>query len=96
MADTDHDLDERIRRRAHQIWADEGRPKGRDKVHWDMASELVAIEDNQMATTIPVSEAHAGEPVEEAEIAANAGEFPTITDQGEQSYPPARKLPEPG
>jgi hypothetical protein len=28
------DLTERIRQRAHDIWASEGRPHGRDKIHW--------------------------------------------------------------
>ena len=41
---------ERIRQRAYQIWLEEGRPEGREAVHWDMARELVAIEDAQKAT----------------------------------------------
>jgi hypothetical protein len=28
------DLTERIRQRAHEIWASEGRPHGRDQIHW--------------------------------------------------------------
>lgn len=47
---------ERVRRRAYQIWLDEGRPEGREAVHWDMASEFVAIEDRQRKTTKPVRE----------------------------------------
>jgi hypothetical protein len=30
----DIDLTERIRLRAHEIWASEGRPHGRDQIHW--------------------------------------------------------------
>ena len=48
------DANERIRRRAYQIWLEEGRPEGRETVHWDMASELVAIEDSQTMATKPV------------------------------------------
>lgn len=47
MAD---DLQDRIRRKAHEIWESEGRPEGREAEHWDMASELVAIEDRQRET----------------------------------------------
>jgi hypothetical protein len=31
------DLEQRIRERAFRIWLDEGRPEGRDKIHWDMS-----------------------------------------------------------
>jgi hypothetical protein len=29
--------EEEIRRRAHQIWEDEGRPEGKDAEHWERA-----------------------------------------------------------
>jgi hypothetical protein len=87
-------VDERIKRRAHRIWEGEGRPEGRDKEHWDMAAELVAIEDNYQATLKPV-ERDADDPeiaatVAEPPEAANTGELPTLSDTGEQIYPPAR------
>lgn len=31
------DREERIRRRAHEIWEREGRPEGREREHWDQA-----------------------------------------------------------
>jgi hypothetical protein len=37
--------EQRIRERAYQIWLHVGRPEGRDKIHWDMATELVAIDE---------------------------------------------------
>ena len=40
------DQEQRIRARAYRIWEEEGRPEGRAEVHWDMARELIAIEDN--------------------------------------------------
>ena len=83
------DVEERVRERAYKLWVEEGKPQGRADAHWDMAAELVAIEDNQRATLKPVP-AEGGEPVESAEIAANSGEVPTLTDQGEQVYPPRR------
>lgn len=93
-----NDLNERIRRRAHQIWIEEGRPEGRDAIHWDMARELIAIEDNQKSATMPVRR-ESGDPeiaADEAEPAeaANTGELPTLTDEGEQVYPPSRAAEE--
>ncbi|MFC3630691.1 DUF2934 domain-containing protein [Paracoccus angustae] len=35
----DHDHQERIRQRAHEIWESEGRPEGRDAEHWNRAEE---------------------------------------------------------
>jgi hypothetical protein len=92
--DSRDSVEERIKQRAHRIWEEEGRPEGRDKEHWDMAAELVAIEDNYSATLQPVQRdpedpevaATTAEPPE----AANTGELPTLTDAGEQIYPPTR------
>jgi hypothetical protein len=91
------DHEERVRQRAYKIWLDEGRPEGRAGAHWEMARELVAIEDNLATTLIPApsqgAEAPEGEPVGAAGAAgaaANVGEFPTMTDQAEQAYPPSR------
>jgi hypothetical protein len=92
------DYEARVRQRAYKIWLEEGCPDGRAAIHWEMARELVANEDNFAATLIPAPpqgvQAPAGEPVEEATAAGNTGEFPTMVDQGEQSYPPSRsKVP---
>ena len=45
--------EERIRRKAHELWEAEGHPHGRDQDHWDQARELVAIEDSQASTLLP-------------------------------------------
>jgi len=88
------DHDGRVRQRAYQIWTEEGCPEGRAEIHWEMARELVAIEENfsiaLKPTPVDGTESPSGEPIEEAAIAANAGEVPTIVDQGEQVYPPSR------
>jgi hypothetical protein len=88
-------LEQRIRARAYRIWQEEGCPDGRSAVHWDMASELVAIEDNYALALKPVSGANGlgptGEPVESLIAVENAGEFPTLTDQGEESAYPVRQ-----
>lgn len=93
------DLEARIRERAYSIWQQEGCPPGRSQVHWDMARELVAIEENQSLATKPNPLIHdverdpdTGEPVERIEAVSNQGEFPTLTDQGErQTYPTPRR-----
>lgn len=91
------DYEERVRRKAYSLWEQEGCPEGRNDAHWDMARELVAIEDNQMLTTKPIRGrtgiGEAGEPIEPIEAIENAGEFPTLTDQGEeQPYPKRRNI----
>jgi hypothetical protein len=87
------DLDQRIRERAHRIWLEEGCPAGREKVHWDMATELVAIEDGQKLTLRPIDQGLGPnrEPVEPASAAENGGDLPTLTDQGESEYPTTRR-----
>jgi hypothetical protein len=88
------DHDERVRRRAYQLWQEEGCPPGRADVHWDKARELVAIEDNQKRTTKPIRHTRTGptgEPVEPIEAAESMGDLPTLTDQGEERTAPKRR-----
>ena len=82
-------VEQRIRERAYRIWLEEGCPEGREKDHWDMATELVAIEDGQQATLKPIQQnlGPMGEPIEPLEAVQNAGEFPTLTDQSESENP---------
>jgi hypothetical protein len=98
----ERDREERIRLRAYRMWEAEGCPEGRADVHWDQATELVAIEDNHRLTLEPVEPptglGPTGEPIEPLEAVENTGEFPTMTDQGEQSFPQGDHpltLPEP-
>jgi hypothetical protein len=55
------DQEERIRRRAHEIWVLEGRPEGRAADHWFQAQEFIRTEDFliSMATPNPALEAEA-------------------------------------
>ncbi|MFD2263494.1 DUF2934 domain-containing protein [Lacibacterium aquatile] len=39
------ELRKKIAERAHAIWEQEGRPEGRDAVHWEMARNLLKQED---------------------------------------------------
>lgn len=87
-------LEERIRRRAYEIWERDGRPEGRAEDHWKLASEEIAIEDNYSATLRP-NPAHGPddtarrtEPVEPVLSMANQGEVPGLADQGEEFQVP--------
>ncbi len=78
-----HDPDEdRIRRKAHELWEAEGHPHGRDQDHWDQAREIIAIEDSQASTLLPRNTG-AQEPIEPRQAVENYGDVPNLTDQGE-------------
>ena len=57
----DADREQRIRIKAFYIWLDEGCPEGRAEVHWDMATELIAIEDNHALTLKPIYDGTLGD-----------------------------------
>ena len=75
--------EERIAKKAHELWEAEGRPHGRAQDHWDQAKEIVALHDSAGDALLP-REAGAEEPVEERSIAIdNEGQAPNLTDTGE-------------
>lgn len=76
----------RVRARADELWQTAGRPANARDRYLDQARELVAMEEVDLPTLDPEE---AAQPViEEASIQGNLGEFPTLTDQGEeQTYP---------
>ncbi len=91
MATTEEDRERRIGARARFLWRAEGAPKGREAEYLERARELQAIDDNPTAGQLPNpmtlhhGEVPPAEPVEEAEIEENLGEFPgRLTDQGER------------
>lgn len=43
----DHGKDDQIRRRAHEIWEQEGRPHGKETEHWERATR--ELEDGSVA-----------------------------------------------
>ena len=89
------DREARIRERAYSLWEEGGRPEGRDGEFWERAEELIGMEDNADAALLPNPMTHptrAENPVEEAEIQQNYGEFPTrMTDQGDRPQTPSRR-----
>lgn len=47
------EVEERVKRRAYEIWQREGCPEGREADHWALAKEEIAIEDNQNQALLP-------------------------------------------
>ncbi len=84
--------DPTLLRRARALWQEDGAPPGRLEDYIERARELIANEVNRDAALEPVRETVAdpalrpyGEPVEPVEAAIrNQGDFPTLTDQGEE------------
>ncbi len=96
--DPSPDHERRIRERAYHLWDHDGRPEGRDMDYWERARELEAIASNPGAglKPNPMTEHHGEippeQPVEEAALMENLGEFPgRFTDQGEQMTAPRAK-----
>jgi hypothetical protein len=86
--------EEAVKRHAYQLWEEAGRPEGRDEEFWEKAKELAAIEENQHLAMKPVPKSADqpwGEPVEPSIAVENQGDFPGMTDQGdEQPHAPNR------
>lgn len=87
--------EDRVRERAERLWREDGSPHGRMDEYLERARELLAIEDHPSAGLLPnPMTRHGGaippeEPVEEAELMENLGEFPSrLTDQGDRSQVP--------
>lgn len=75
-------LEDRITARARQMWEDAGCPDGGPERYTDQARELVAIAENPGSGRFDPEKA--AEPVVEPLAAVeNQGEFPGLTDQGE-------------
>lgn len=94
MAKAANEHERRIRARATKLWRADGSPKGRMDEYLERARELQAFEDHPDAALLPnPMTQHHGEvepeqPVEEAELMENLGEFPGRSDQGDRSPVP--------
>jgi hypothetical protein len=98
MDKTEKDHEQHVRARAERLWRADGSPKGRKAEYLERARELQAIEDNPTAGQLPnpMTEHHGevppAEPIEEAELMENLGEFPIgLTDQGDRLSAPLTK-----
>jgi hypothetical protein len=97
MVDAQTEHDRRIRARARRMWREAGSPKGGEDEYLERARELQAFVDHPQAGLLPnpmVAHPYPGvteEPVEEAELLENLGEFPGRTDQGDRMPAPMTK-----
>ncbi len=87
--------DRKIHAHALRMWRADGAPKGREAEYLERARELQGMADNPGAGLLPnPMTQHGGaippvEPVEEAAIEENLGEFPArLTDQGNRPSTP--------
>jgi hypothetical protein len=94
-AKQEHDRD--IRARARRMWREAGSPKGREPEYLERARELQAFVDHPNAGLLPnpmlehPQPEATEEPIEEAELLENLGEFPGRTDQGDRVTAPMTK-----
>jgi radical SAM superfamily enzyme YgiQ (UPF0313 family) len=86
-----------IHARAQRMWREAGSPKGREDDYLERARELQVFVDHPGAGLLPnpmvahPQPALTDEPVEEAELLENLGEFPGRTDQGDRMLTPMTK-----
>lgn len=90
--------DRRIRERAYHLWEADGKPHGRHEEYWERASELIGMESSPGTgqlpnpSTVPGADPSRGEPIEEAFLEDNLGEFPDrLSDQGEVLPTPRKR-----
>jgi hypothetical protein len=94
MTRAEHDHDRDIRMRAKRMWHEAGSPKGREDEYLERARELQAFVEHPNAALLPnpmvahPRPAATEQPVEEAELLENLGEFPGRTDQGDRASAP--------
>lgn len=95
MATTPASHERRVRARARRMWRADGAPPGREGEYLERARELQAIENHPQAGLLPnpIVQHHGAiepeQPVEEAELQENLGEFPSqLTDQGNRAPAP--------
>lgn len=84
-----HDRERRIRQRALDLWREAGQPAAGPEAFEDEAAARIGMEAAPGAGTVPLAASHEPGP-EPIEAAENQGEFPTLTDQGEDNPLPRR------
>ncbi len=99
LDDSDGERNARIEKRAYHLWEADGRPHGQHDEFWERASELVRMEEaagfGQLPNpaTVPGADPSRVQPVEEAFLQDNLGEFPDrSSDQGERPQTPRAAL----
>jgi hypothetical protein len=83
----DEPFEERVRRKAYELWQSEGGTHGRADDHWRIAQQLVGEEIARGRADLPYFGDPDG-PAEDAALQDNLGEFPGLADQGRDEPPP--------
>ncbi len=98
LAPMDEAQAQRIRERAYHLWEADGCPDHQDQEYWDRAETLTRMEEAPQAGTLPNPATQPGadpertQPVEEAFLQENLGEFPDrFSDQGDRQPTPRRQ-----
>jgi hypothetical protein len=78
------DREDRIRRRAYEIWEREGRPHGREQEHWDRAVQEIEAEEPE-ASRGPVAPDPAVDERSDPRLDVSTGDEPPVDDIYERS-----------
>lgn len=90
------DYERRVRDRAHEIWLREGKPDGQAEIHWALAREEVAAEENIETTLKPNPLAGSGPDAEPLLAVEGMADLPgRLSDQGERQDYPSRPVLKP-
>jgi hypothetical protein len=84
-----HDRERRIRQRALDLWREAGQPAAGPEAYEEEAAARIGLEAAPGAGTVPLERSHDRGP-EPLVAVENQGEFPTLTDQGEDNPVPRR------
>lgn len=105
LDDNDPEYKRLVEERAYHLWQSEGEVHGQHDEYWERARELVNMElagkfgQKPNPMTEPGADPNRTEPVEDASIQENLGEFPDrFADQGERiptPKPKTRRRPAP-
>lgn len=88
MADTKED---RIRKRAHQIWEDAGRPEGMHEEHWSEAVAAIEAEDEAPAKAAKPRAAKKADGEEKPAAKKAAAAKSASVKKVAEAAPPAKK-----
>lgn len=81
--------DERIRKRAHEIWEQEGQPHGKEQEHWERAERELSASDLPPLADAAVKKKT---PSTRTGAAKTISDKPAATKAGTAKKAPARKI----
>ena len=84
----DSDKEARIRERAYEIWAREGRPDGKDEEHWQRATAEIEAESGAVADRAAAGSKPQAERPSPATVAPGAAAVPPVRSRRAAAKPP--------